>query len=151
MWKMSARIALMALTCGVYSLSEVHGAPVRLPRSHEETDEEKADKMFPDGTSHDFGKVPRGTQAKCAFRIVNRSDVPIRIGSISISMGSLTAYATKSDIQPNEEAEIVTVVDTNRFVGARTQTLFVLMETGNKKIIETRFWLKANSQDNSRP
>jgi len=154
--RVPAAITILALTCaGVclagYALTEdVHGAPVRLPRSHEETDEEKADRMFPDGTTHDFGKVPYGTQAKCAFRIVNTSDVPIRIGEIRISMGSLTAYATKSEIQPNEEAEIEIAVDTRRFVGARTQALYVTMETG-KRLTTTRFWVMAFSQNDSRP
>jgi hypothetical protein len=154
--RIPAAIALMALTCSVwltgYSLThQVHGAPVRLPRSHAETDEEKADRMFPDGKSHDFGKIQRGTFAKHAFRIVNTSDAPIRVGAISISMGSLTAYATKSEIQPNEQAEIEITVDTRRFVGERTQALFVTLEMGNKRYTEARFWVKANSQDSSRP
>ncbi len=146
-------IALMALTCGICLLGHAltHGAPVRLPRSHEETGEEKADRMFPDGIGHDFGKVPRGTEARHAFRIVNTSDVPIRIGEVRVSMGSLTAYSTKSELQPNEEAEIVTVVHTSRFVGARTQTMYITMELGNGRFIEARLWVKAISKDDSRP
>jgi len=42
----------------------------------------KIDPMFPDGTVHDFGKLPRGTQAYHAFRIVNTHNVPLRILSL---------------------------------------------------------------------
>ncbi len=42
----------------------------------------RADKMFPDGFDHDFGKVQSGMQAKHAFRVVNTSDVPLRIVSL---------------------------------------------------------------------
>jgi hypothetical protein len=152
--RIPATIALLALTCGVCltgsSLtSDAHGAPARLLR-WKETDEEKADKMFPDGKTHDFGKVPRGTLARHAFRIVNTSDAPIRIGAISISMGSLSAYATKSEIQPNEELVIEIAVDTRRFVGERIQNLYVTMEIG-KRPTTTRFVVTAFSQDDSRP
>ena len=45
----------------------------------------KFDRMFPDGTEHDFGRVDIGTQCKHAFRIVNTSGVPLRILSIRVS------------------------------------------------------------------
>jgi hypothetical protein len=44
-----------------------------------------ADKMFPDGFEHDFGKVPSGIQVKHAFRVVNTSKVPLRIVSLRTS------------------------------------------------------------------
>jgi hypothetical protein len=46
---------------------------------------ENYDRMFPDGVVHNFGKVPRGTQLRHAFRTVNTSDVPLRIASLRIS------------------------------------------------------------------
>jgi hypothetical protein len=42
----------------------------------------KANKMFPDGLDYDFGKVTRGTQCKHSFRIVNTTNVPLRIISL---------------------------------------------------------------------
>lgn len=39
----------------------------------------QANKMFPDGIVHDFGKVPKGMQAKHAFRVVNTFKVPLNI------------------------------------------------------------------------
>jgi hypothetical protein len=38
--------------------------------------------MFPNGFTHDFGKVQRGIQARHAFRVVNTSDVPLRVVSL---------------------------------------------------------------------
>jgi hypothetical protein len=43
---------------------------------------DKTDPMFPDGLVHDFGKVPRGVQARHAFRVVNTSNVPLQIISV---------------------------------------------------------------------
>jgi hypothetical protein len=45
-------------------------------------DAKKADKIFPDGLEHDFGRVASGTQVKYAFRVVNTSNVPLRIVSV---------------------------------------------------------------------
>jgi len=39
----------------------------------------------PFGFVHDFGKVPRGTPCKHSFRIVNLSNVPLRIISLRMS------------------------------------------------------------------
>ena len=38
--------------------------------------------MFPDGLEHDFGTVQSGTFAKHAFRIVNTSNLPLRLISL---------------------------------------------------------------------
>jgi hypothetical protein len=41
--------------------------------------------MFPDGIKSDFGKVTTGTPCEHAFRIVNPSNVPLRIISLTWS------------------------------------------------------------------
>jgi hypothetical protein len=46
---------------------------------------EKNDKMFPGGSEYDFGNVPRGLQARHAFRVVNSSGVLLRILSVRSS------------------------------------------------------------------
>jgi hypothetical protein len=46
---------------------------------------DQKDDMFPDGRVHDFGKVAQGTICKHAFRIVNTSDVPLRIIGVRTS------------------------------------------------------------------
>ncbi len=121
---------------------DLHGAPVRPLRSKEEN---KDDKMFPDGTSHDFGKVPLGTLAQHSFRIVNNSESPLRILGVNAYMSPARGHSTQGVLEPGEEARIETVVDTNRFVGSRTMTLYLLMDHGGRPK-EVRFWLKADSQ-----
>jgi hypothetical protein len=145
------RIALLALTCCVFLteyflMPEVHGAPARLLRS-KETDDEKADSMFPDGNSHNFGRVQTGTLAKHAFRIVNTSDAPLQITYVSVSMGAVRAQATKMVLQPGEEGRLETVLDTARFTGCRTIAVFVSMKNGNRTGTQVRFWVQADSQE----
>ena len=41
--------------------------------------------LFPDGLVHDFGKVQRGRQVRHVFRVVNLSDVPLRVVSLRCS------------------------------------------------------------------
>jgi hypothetical protein len=67
-------LAVMTLTCIAVCLAVYSSRPA-----------ENGDRMFPDGVVHNFGKVPRGIQARHAFRIVNTSDVPLRIASMRIS------------------------------------------------------------------
>jgi uncharacterized protein DUF1573 len=147
MSRIPARIPLLILTCGVFLMScppphDVYGAPVRPLRSKEEN---KGDKMFPDGTHHDFGKVPCGTLAKHSFRIVNNSEFPLRILGVNASMSPARGHSTQGVLEPGEEARIETVVDTNRFVGSRIMTLYLLMDQGGIPK-EVRLWIQADSQ-----
>jgi hypothetical protein len=41
--------------------------------------------LFPDGLVHDFGKVQRGRHVRHVFRVVNLSDVPLRVVSLRCS------------------------------------------------------------------
>lgn len=42
-------------------------------------------KMFPDGLRHDFGKVPQGLQLKHTFRVVNTTNVLLKLLSLRCS------------------------------------------------------------------
>lgn len=50
--------------------------------SQDEALAEETDARFPDGLTHDFGKVVRGTECNHVFRIVNTADVPLHILSL---------------------------------------------------------------------
>jgi Protein of unknown function (DUF1573) len=100
---------------------------------HPDANAQPADKekMFPDGDTHDFGKVPQGAQLYHAFRIVNTSDVPLRIVSASMSSRGLDrAAANKNVLKPNEEGLVEVFVDTRTFLGARTRTIYVSVDNG---------------------
>jgi hypothetical protein len=60
------------------------GEEARLPKGDKDT-RNPAEKMFPDGVSHDFGILPTETQAYHAFRIVNTSNVPVKILSVRVT------------------------------------------------------------------
>src|SRR5262249_12966834 len=49
-----------------------------------------ADKLFPDGTSHDFGSVPRGTQLFYRFKMTNIYKVPLEIMATRTSCGCVS-------------------------------------------------------------
>jgi hypothetical protein len=101
--KIATTVMLMALTSGgvcltgYSSMQAGYSAPIQAPPPQDndaklsEKDAgnadanklaENADKMFPDGLEHDFGRVQRGTQAKHAFRVVNTSNVTLRVISL---------------------------------------------------------------------
>ena len=94
----ATQLMLMALTCSGVCLMECSTMPAgqpalllpTLPSFKERADDNKItryddeidEKMFPDGLMHDFGMLPMGIKAYHAFRIVNTSDVPLRISSV---------------------------------------------------------------------
>jgi len=65
-------IILIAVTCGGVCLTVY-------------CENKPADKMFPDGLTHDFGTLTRGTQYTHSFRIANTSDIPLHILSLRAS------------------------------------------------------------------
>jgi hypothetical protein len=92
---------LMALTgsgmclAGYSSMQRGQSAPIQAPPPPQmyvklpETDAQNMDaqivNMFPDGIKYDFGKVTRGTPCEHSFRIINPSNAPLRIISLSWS------------------------------------------------------------------
>ena len=89
--KITTHSLLLALI-GVAGLNlPLRGQPVQAPGPSGEMGLKGSDtideKMFPDGLTHDFGTVQRGTQLRHTFRVVNTSSVPLRIVSVRASMG----------------------------------------------------------------
>lgn len=108
----------------------------------------KADTMFPDGLTHDFGKVPFGTQLKHGFRVVNTSKVPLRLISVRPT-GCRPSYirASKSVLQPGETGKVEIVLDGGRFVGSRTYAYWLTTDDGK----ETVFRISASSERDPQP
>ena len=128
------------------------GPVVQLPHQKDEprkleSGDKIEDKMFPDGLSHDFGKVQQGAQLYHAFRIVNTSKVPLRITSIRVSMNRGTrAWSSKEVLQPNEEGKLEVTMDTRNYLHSVVQTIFLILDNG--RLTEHRFWVHAESCDN---
>src|ERR1043166_10270857 len=76
--------------------------------SHQKEDSDAKDKRFPDGLSHDFGKVAYGAHVKHTFRIVNTSDSPVEITSVRLSAGrQVKASMDISKLNPKEVGKLL--------------------------------------------
>src|SRR6478672_698447 len=84
-----------------------------------------ATKMFKDGTSHDFGNVPRGTQLFHRFTITNIYAVRMEITSIHPGCACTTATASKRVLEPRETATIDVTMDAKRFTGSKAVSIRV--------------------------
>jgi hypothetical protein len=100
--------------------------------------------MF-DELSRDFGSVPRGPALVHHFHVTNRTQQAVRIASIRVSCGCVTATATQNTVAPGHSTEIVAQMDTRRFSGAKTVTIYVQFDQPQWE--EVRLWLQANSRD----
>ena len=102
-----------------------------------------ADGMF-DEMSKDFGSVPHGSIQTHNFRIVNNTKQPVNISNVHVSCGCTSAAAQKTYLNPGEETAIVAHMDTSRFFGVRSVTIFVDFDRPGFE--ETRLWVQANSR-----
>lgn len=99
--------ALLTLICLTLGATSVHAQQAW------------AEKMFKDGTSHDFGTVARGAQLYHRFTITNIYAVPMQILDVKTSCGCATATASAKLLQPREVGYIDVVMDGKRFSGVK--------------------------------
>ncbi len=78
-----------------------------------------AEKMFIQGTSHDFGIVPKGAQLLHRFSITNIYAVRMEIVQVQSGCGCVSAVASKRFLEPRETATIDVSMDGKRFDGAK--------------------------------
>jgi hypothetical protein len=79
-----------------------------------------ADKMFKDGTSHDFGTVPRGAQLFHRFTMTNIYAVPLQIVDLRTSCACTSATPSTRLLQPRETGYIDVTMDGRRFTGLKS-------------------------------
>jgi hypothetical protein len=103
-----------------------------------------ADTLFEE-VSKDFGSVPRGPVLSHSFRVVNKTRNPVSIGEIRVSCGCVTASALKYNLKPGEETAVVVQMNTTRFTGIKTVTVYVPFTQPSSE--EVRLWVQANSRD----
>lgn len=103
-----------------------------------------ADSMF-DELSKDFGTVARGPVQVHSFRVVNNTQQPVNISSIRVSCGCTSASALKAYLNPGEETAVVARMDTSRFIGVKSVTIFVQFDRPTFE--EVRLWVQANARD----
>ena len=143
-------IALMALACGVCQTDHPLAPPMpegRDTKPTENKDVNRPAEMCPVGLAHDFGKVQTGTIAKHTFRFVNTSDNPLQVIDLRCTPGPLVGRSTKNLLQPHEEGEVEISLDTRRFRGHKTRTLYMTLRTDNGKSMIVIFRVSADSQE----
>jgi hypothetical protein len=95
--------------------------------------------------SRDFGSVPRGPAVSHAFRLTNKTNQHVHIAGVRVSCGCTTATALKNDLAPGESTAILAEMDTRRFAGVKTVTIYVTFD--RPRWDEVRLWVQANGRD----
>jgi hypothetical protein len=103
-----------------------------------------ADALF-DELSFDFGSVPRGQLLSHPFRVANNTDKSVTIAGARVSCGCVSTRIMQSTLKPGEETVILAHMDTSRFFGSKTVTVYV--HFAQPKFEEVRVWVQANSRE----
>jgi hypothetical protein len=103
-----------------------------------------ADGMFEE-SSCDFGAVPRGPTMNHHFRIKNNTGKTVTIGNVRVSCGCTQARALKTKLEAGEESAVFAQMDTSRFSGSRTVTIFVRVDEPQYE--EVHLKVTANSRE----
>lgn len=93
----------------------------------------------------DFGSVPRGPTLNHPFRLTNQTGQPVHIANVRVSCGCVSASALRDDLAPGQSTAILANMDTMRFYGTRTVTIYVQFDRPQWE--EVRLWVRANSRD----
>jgi hypothetical protein len=105
-----------------------------------------ADGLFSE-LSKDFGSVARGPMLSHPFRVVNHTKGPVNLSGVRVSCNacSSAAISGKTYLNPGEETAVVVKLDTTRFTGVKTITVFVTFDRPEAQ--EVRLWVQANSRN----
>ncbi len=103
-----------------------------------------ADALF-DELSKDFGSVPRGPTLTHPFRVRNNTDRPVNIAGLRVSCGCVTATVRQNYLKPGEETYLLAQMDTTRFTGVKSVTIFVTFNA--PAVEEVRLWVQANGRN----
>jgi hypothetical protein len=100
-----------------------------------------AEKLFPEGLSHDFGTVPRGAQSFHQFKMKNIFSEPLEL-TLRISCGCVTAKPSVQVLEPLHEGTIDVLMDAKKYQGPKTVTIEVTV--GPKYVSQARLTVSGN-------
>src|SRR5947208_9067086 len=98
-----------------------------------------------DELSKDYGSVPRGPMLSHHFRVVNRTKDPVNVSNVRVSCGCVTATAMRTYLKPGEETTIYTTMDSTRFIGPKSVTVYVTFDS--PQFDEVRLVVQANGRN----
>ncbi len=104
-----------------------------------------AEKMFKQGTTHDFGTVPRGSQLLHRFTMTNIYAVKLQITEVRASCGCVTVTPSSRVLEPRGTVTFEVSMDTRRFAGAKTVAIHV--SVGPEFISTAELKVSANSRN----
>lgn len=84
-----------------------------------------ADKMFQEGTAHDFGSIPRGTQLFHRFKITNIYAAKLDLVQMRTSCGCVTVNPTTRTLESRAEAYVDIMMDARKFTGRKTVMVYL--------------------------
>jgi hypothetical protein len=100
--------------------------------------------------SKDFGSVPRGPAQRHDFRVVNNTRGPVNISSVRVSCGCVSASAVpRTFLKPGEETYIRAQMDTTRFIGPKSVTVYVQFDRPG--FDEVHLTVQANGRNDFNP
>jgi hypothetical protein len=102
-----------------------------------------AEGMFEE-LSRDFGSVPRGPMLTHPYRLTNNTGQTVRIASVRVSCGCTSATALQGVLAPGQSTSILAQMDTTRFVGPKTVTIYVQFDQPQWE--EVRLAITSNSR-----
>lgn len=82
-------------------------------------------KMF-EGNSHDFGVVPRGSDAVYEFKFSNKYEEDVHVAAVRSSCGCTVPRIKKADLKTYEESAIVCEFNTKSFIGMKAAVVTVV-------------------------
>jgi Protein of unknown function (DUF1573) len=94
--------------------------------------------------SRDFGSVQRGPMLTHQYRLTNNTGQTVRITGVRVSCGCTSATALQGVLAPGQSTAVMAQMDTTRFVGPKTVTIFVQFD--QPQWAEVHLSISANSR-----
>lgn len=93
----------------------------------------------------DFGPTPRGPRLTHQFQFTNKGKEPVLIVRVRASCTCLTAFAPAQRIMPGESANVTVHMDTRRFSGSKSETIYVTFKEPKEE--EVALKIQANARE----
>jgi hypothetical protein len=135
---------LLAIAGSAIAGSAIAGSAVAGSVRAQSVPANSADGLFEE-KGYDFGAVPRGQILTHPFRVVNKTDKNVQVGSVRVSCGCVSAQALQSTIAPGQETVILAQMNTSRFFNHKSVTIYVTFM--QPRVEEVRLVVQAIARD----
>ncbi len=95
--------------------------------------------------ARDFGSVPRGTQLAHQFRLSNPTGAGLHVASLATSCTCVAVAVERADVAPGESTVVQVSIDTRKYSGAKTFTIYVRLD--RPVVEEIKLTVQAHSRE----